>query len=206
MRTLDRNIGLVAGGVGAAVYAACVLLLGINLLVSIAPAALVVVAVLLVSPGGPMGKRLTPTKAEAQCIADAGAKLEALASIAQEMRGTSTEPPKVLVLQILDKAGQILSVISHDANKFQAAEPFKVKYVEPLDDWLRKYIRVQTRGLDFAKRALDSAEQETLPRLLKEFSKLYENLHINDVAGLMQGNAVELTFPGIELNDEEFNQ
>lgn len=206
MRTLDRNIGLVAGGVGAAIYAVCVLFLGINLLVSIAPAALVVVAVLLVSPGGPMGKRLTPTKAEAHAIADAGAKLEALASLAQEMRGSSTEPPKVLVIQILDKAGQILAVIGHDANKFQAAEPFKVKYVEPLDDWLRKYIRVQTRGLDFAKRALDSAEQETLPRLLKEFSKLYENLHINDVAGLMQGNAVELTFPGIELNDEEFSQ
>ena len=206
MRTLDRNIGLIAGVLGAAVYAACVLLLEINILVAAAPAVLVAVAVLLVAPGGPMGKRLTPTKLEAQAIDAASGKLDGLVSLARDMQGSSDQAPKSLVLDVLGKAQKILEVIESDANKFQAAEPFLTKYVEPLDDWLRKYIRIQGRGLDFAQKALESAERDTLPRLLKEFGKLYENLHINDVAGLMQGNAVELTFPGIELNDEEFNQ
>lgn len=205
MRTLDRNVGLMAGVAATVTLLACEFVFNVALPLSLIPSLLVGAGVLLVSPGGLMGKRLTPTKQEAAAMKAADEALRRLAERASQIRDIN-KVPRELCTRILADAARCLQVIETDANKFEASLPFLNRYIEPLEKWMEGYLRVLSRDLDIAKQALKTAEEDTLPRLTRDFATLYEQLHINDVASLQTGSVMELRFPGIELNDEEFSQ
>ena len=205
MRALDRNVGLAAGLAAAVSLVLCVFVFQVTLVLSLVPSVLVGAAVLLLAPGGPMGRRLTPDKEEAEAIAQSKAKLGRLGKMIDELNDPHA-PGATAARAVLIEADKCLYVIGKDANKFEAAGPFLKKYVTPLERWMEGYLRVLERDLEFARDALKAAERDTLPRLVRDFETLYEQLHINDVVQMQTGSITELRFAGIELNDEEFSQ
>jgi hypothetical protein len=200
MTALDRNVGLIAGACAAVVYAACVFLIDLGLLWSALPAVAVCAAVLLLAPGGPMGKKLEPTQAEKAAMVAGRAKIKSM----REMLGSLPHSAqRVIVERIVEKSGRIADAIEQDWNKFQAAQPFLVSYLEPIEGWLKRYSLVVSRGIQLSESVRLEAENETLPRMERSLDKLYQRLHVKDIAFVMGGNEVELNFPIIEARSEE---
>lgn len=203
MKTLDSKVGLAAGAVGAVTYVVSVLFFNVDLLWAILPTIALAAAVLLVAPGGPMGKRTKPNDAEARAMARAREILKSLESRVDEMPERRETQPRKRLKSILYKADRVQDVIESDWNKFAAAEHFLQKVLEPMQNWLDRYLRVAGRDLEFAKDILTKAEEDTLPYLERSLDTYFEQLHVNDIAGLMSSGEVQLKFPKIELKLED---
>lgn len=203
MKSLDTKVGLAIGGAFALTYIVLVLFVKMDPYGGLIPAILVAGGVYLLAPGGPMGRRATPTHEEARHMAESRKLLEALSAKAKDMPRGKNEKARQAVGRVLEKANQIQTVIETDWNKFQAAHTFLTKVVQPMSDWMDGYFRIFGRDLAISKRALEQAEKTFLPHLEDSLTTLYERLHINDIAGIMSGNEVELQFPKIELTEEE---
>ncbi len=200
MNALDRNVGLASGIAAAATYAACVFLIDLGLLWSALPAVAVCAAVLLLAPGGPMGKKLEATPAEKAAMASGRAKIKSMQEMLQSLPAGKQRD---IVGRIVDMSTKIADAIELDWNKFQAAQPFLVSYLEPIEGWLKRYSLVVSRGIELPESIRLEAENETLPRMERSLDKLYQRLHVKDIAFVMGGNEVELSFPIIEARSEE---
>lgn len=203
MKTLDGKVGLVAGAAAALAYIILVIFVNLDLVLAIVPAAAVAGAVLLVAPGGPMGKRLKPTDAEAKAMAKGREILNDLTAKVKVMPARKETNAHKRLESILVKADRVLDVIESDWNKFAAADHFLQKVLEPMQNWLERYLRVVGRDIDFGKDVIVRAEEETLPYLERSLNAYFDQLHVNDIAGLMMSGEVQLKFPKIDLKLED---
>jgi hypothetical protein len=82
---------------------------------------------------------------------------------------------------------EILSLIQSDRTTREYARPFLSDYLTPISAVLVPYVRLAGKDLQLADGDLASAENDTMPRILDELTKLKEDLYRSDVTRLRTG-------------------
>lgn len=198
MNKRDGMVGALAGLAAVITLVICAYPLDMSILASLAVAALVGAAALLVSPGGPLGPKTKPSETEAAAINAAKVKLANIKASCDSLPA-SRRNAKEQLNQIYAAAGKILAVVETDPNKFFAAEPFLNQCMTPVESLVSQYTKLVVREVDTAKDFLTQTE-EGFPSIVSQLHKWYEQLHINDMAALMKGTVmVEMNLPNVNL-------